>query len=215
MKKIASLTLTSLVLLSGCQSNGTVASTFSSIKEKFFKSETEIRMDAALTAIRDGNLDKAELEAAQIASPFQRCSAFGQIAHYLIVEKNDLISAKKIADKMEENMHDIPSKEDKLFAQIQLADLKHFIDKKESEKILKSIHPDIWSIVSPEERSRLLIRLVALELETERDVNKAKKTIDETKQTIEFIQNSDMKQRRTRELNNLLFVNNHILCQNH
>ena len=114
---------------------------------------------------------------------------------------------------MEENISDIPSKEDKLFAQLQLADLKHFIDKKESQTILHTIHPEIWSIVNPEERSRLLIRLVALELETQRDIKKAKLTIEETKQTIEFIQNNDMKQKRTKELNNLLFVNNHILCQ--
>lgn len=213
MRKLAILTLTSLLLLGGCQNNHTALNAFSSIKEKFFKSETEVRMDAALTAIRDGDLDRAELEAAQIAAPFQRCSAFGQIAHFLIVEKNDLISAKKIADRMEENIPDIASKEDKLFAQIQLADLKHFIDRGESEKLLKAIHPDVWSIVNPDERSRLLIRLVALELETLRDVKKAKQTIEETEQTIEFIQSHDRKQRRARELNNLLFVNNHILCQ--
>ncbi|QVL58218.1 MAG: hypothetical protein KFB93_03820 [Simkaniaceae bacterium] len=212
MKKCL-LIFSTLLLFTGCSNNDSLASQFSSLKGRFFKSEREQQLDKVYTAIRDGDLDKAELEISQISSPFARATALGQLAHYEIFEKNDLISAKKIAEKLEGVIQDIPSKEDKLFAEIQLVDLKHFIDKSASKDLLKKIYPEVWSIVNPEERSRLLIRIVALELETQRDVSKAKHTIEETRQTIDFIQKSKIKDLRTKELNNLLYVNNHILCQ--
>lgn len=207
------LILSTLLIFCSCSNNNSLATQFSSLKGHFFKTETEQKLDKVYTAIRDGSLEKAELEINHISSPFARATALGQLAHYEIFEKNDLISAKKIAEKLEDTIKSIPSKEDKLFAEIQLVDLKHFIDRSASIDLLKTVYQEIWSIVNPEERSRLLIRLIALELETQRDVSKAKHTIEETKQTINFIQKSKIKDLRTKELNNLLYVNNHILCQ--
>lgn len=207
------LILSSSLILTACNNNDSFASKWDGLKGRLFKSETEQQLDKVYMAIRDGNLEKAELEISQISDPFSRATAFGQLAHFEIIEKNDLISAKKITEKLEATIDGIPSKEDKLFAEIQLADLKHFIDKAASKELLKKIQPEVWSIVNPEERSRLLIRLVTLELETQRDIEKAKKTIEETRQTIEFIQKSRIKDIRTKELDNLLYVNNHILCQ--
>ena len=79
--------------------------------------------------------------------------------------------------------------------------------------MLKQIETDTWLIVSPEERSRVLIRMISLQLETQQDAVKAKTTIEQTRQTIDFIQKDSLKQQRTRELENVLFVNNHILCK--
>lgn len=196
-----------------CSHDNKVASGFHSLKSRFFQSPEEQKMEAIALAIREGNVEKAEFEIAQLSNPFIRAQALADVAHYEIKDQNDLIGAKKTIEKLEQTIHDIPSKEDKLFSQIELADLKHFIDKKEAKKLMESLGPEVWLIVSPIERSRLLIRMITFQLETEKDAQSAKKTIEQTRQTIEFIKRDSIRRMRHKELENVLQVNNHILCE--
>lgn len=211
--KYPAIAVLSLALLSGCQNQNSIASNFTALTSGFFKTADEKQIEKVYQSLREGNMERAEIEAAQISIPFEKARAYWKIAHYEINELNDLIGAKKLMDKMENTIKEITSKEDRMYSLIELADLKHFISREESHDLLKQLHPEIWSIVDPWERSKLLIRLVTLELETQGDVKKAKGTISQTEQTIQFIKKDSLRSTREKELSNVLQVNNHILCK--
>lgn len=170
-------------------------------------------MKQVIANIREGNAEKAELEISLISSPFTRCNALAKLAHFQIIDQNDLIAAKKTIEKLDLTIKDIQSKEDRLFSQVDLADLLHFIDKEQANQMIQKLEPEVWSLVNPEDRSLILIRMITMQLETEKDAPKAKTTIEQTIQTINFIHSPSIKQQRQKELDNVLFVNNHILCK--
>jgi len=207
------LSLCTLLMLTSCNSQSKVATSFQSFKSKFFATADEKQLEKVIASLREGNTERAEHEIYEIGSPFTRSQGLGKLIHFQIVEKNDLIAAKKAVEKLALVIDEIPAKEDKLFSQVELADFLHYIDKDRSKEMLKQIETDTWLIVSPEERSRVLIRMISLQLETQQDAVKAKTTIEQTRQTIDFIQKDSLKHQRTRELENVLFVNNHILCK--
>lgn len=213
MKVPVILCTTILTLLAGCQHQDNISTTFTALTGSLFQSRDEKQMNRISNFIREGDIEKAEIEASQLATPFLRAQSLSKIAYYQIIEQNDLVGAKKLVEKLDPILIEIQSKEDKLFSQIELADLLHFIDRERSQNLLKSLLPEIWAVVDPIERSKLLIRLTILELQTQEDVKKAKVTIEQTNQTIQFIQKSSIRSSREKELKNVLQINNHILCR--
>jgi len=213
MKVPAILGTAILTLLVGCQHQDNVSTTFTALTGNLFQSQEEKQTNRVSSFIREGDIQRAEIEASQLAIPFLRAQSLFKIAHYQITEQNDLVGAKKLVEKIDQALLEIQSKEDKLFSQIELADLLYFIDREKSQNLLKSLLPEIWAVVDPIERSKLLIRLTTLELQTQQDVKKAKVTIEQTNQTIQFIQKNSIRSSREKELKNVLQVNNHILCR--
>lgn len=212
MKKLF-LSLSVLVMLTSCTSQSKVATGFQSFKGRFFATPEEKQLDKVVAAIREGNTEKAEVEIFQINSAFTRSQALGKLIHFHIEEQGDLISAKKAIEKLEQTIQLISSKEDKLYSQVEYADFMHHIDKESAMKMLKDIEAETWTVIDPNERSRILIRIVSLQLETQKNAHKAKETIEQTRQTIDFIQKPAQKRQRTSELENILLINNHILCK--
>ena len=99
MKVPAILGTAILTLLAGCQHQDNVSTTFTALTGSLFQSQEEKQTNRVSSFIREGDIQRAEIEASQLAIPFLRAQSLFKIAHYQITEQNDLVGAKKLVEK--------------------------------------------------------------------------------------------------------------------
>lgn len=202
-----------LSLTTSCGVQEKIASHFESVKSRMNSVSDDKQIEQIELAIKENSMDKAQQALATIQLPFHRVQALALIGEYQIRDQQDLVAAKKTMESIEDTLSQIWVREDKIYAQIEFINLKYFIDREASEKQAKELNEKIWTVVSPEERSHLLIRMLQYQLGTQKDIKAAKKAIEQTQKTISFIQDDQTRLLREKQLGNFLQVNNHILCQ--
>jgi len=186
------------------------------VKSDWQATSDEKNFERIVSSVKWNVLNEAWKYTNKLYSEDRRLTAIRMIA---FAEKNRSSENKPSSDtlqKFRESLEKVESSEDLITYRIDLANLTYFIDPQLGREEMERCKADVRKIHDASSRSYSLISFVSFELETTKDVERAKQAIHEAQKSIDLIASDSLKKHREKMLASLMDANSYLLisCEN-